>query len=47
VATYAATEIPLSPTKSDIFSDVFGIAWVPYYIVKNGSQTVEIPAFQK
>lgn len=47
VATYAATEIPLSPTKSDIFSDVFGIAWVPYYVVKNGSQSLEIPAFQK
>lgn len=47
VATYAATEIPLSPTKSDIFSDVFGIAWVPYYIVKNAGQSLEIPAFQK
>lgn len=46
-SSFAATEIPLSPTKNDIFSDVFGIAWVPYYIVKNGEQTLEIPAFQK
>ncbi|MEA5077563.1 MAG: DUF87 domain-containing protein [Anaerolineaceae bacterium] len=46
-AAFAATEIPLSPTKSDIFSDVFGIAWVPYYIVKNAGQSLEIPAFQK
>lgn len=46
-ASFEVTEIPLSPTKSDIFSDVFGIAWLPYYVVKNAGQTLEIPAFQK
>jgi hypothetical protein len=45
--TFPVTEIPLSPTKSDIFSDVFGVAWMPYYIVKVGGQKQEIPAFKK
>jgi hypothetical protein len=46
-AAYAVTEIPLSPAKSDIFSDVFGVAWMPYYVVNANGQTTEIPAFSK
>jgi hypothetical protein len=46
-ATYQVSEIPLAPTKSDIFSDVFGVTWMPYYLVKVGGQTQEIPAFKK
>ena len=41
------SEIPVAPTKSAIFSDVFGAAWMPYYIVKVNGQTVEIPAFKR
>ena len=41
------SEIPVAPTKSSIFSDVFGVAWMPYYAVKNNGQTVEIPAFKR
>jgi hypothetical protein len=41
------SEIPVAPAKSAIFSDVFGAAWMPYYIVKNNGQTVEIPAFKR
>lgn len=44
--SFASTEIPMTPTKSDIFTDVFGVAWMPYYIVKSGGQTQEIPAFK-
>ena len=40
------SEIPVAPTKSSIFSDVFGVAWMPYYAVKNNGQTMEIPAFK-
>ena len=39
------TEVSISPTKSDIFSEVFGVAWVPYYIVEQGGKTMELPAF--
>ncbi|MHC1739574.1 MAG: ATP-binding protein [Anaerolineaceae bacterium] len=41
------TEIPLTPTKSSIFSDVFGVAWMPYYIVKVNGQTNELPAYTR
>ena len=45
--TFPVTEVSLSPTKSDIFSDVFGVAWMPYYLVKVDGQKQEIPAFKK
>ncbi len=40
------TEIPVLPKKTDIYVTLFGVAWVPYYQVKTGDQTVEIPAYQ-
>lgn len=40
------TEIPVLPKKTDIYVDLFGVAWLPYYQVKVGSQSLEIPAFQ-
>ncbi len=39
------TEITLTPKKSDIFARLFGVAWMPYYIVQSGAQTMELPAF--
>jgi hypothetical protein len=39
------TEVAISPTKSDIFSEVFGVAWVPYYVVDQDGKTLELPAF--
>jgi hypothetical protein len=41
------SEVTISPTKSDIFNEVFGVAWVPYYLVDNAGQKLEIPAFTK
>lgn len=41
------SEIPVTPAKTGIFSDVFAVAWMPYYLVKTGDQTVEVPAFSK
>ena len=38
-------EIQLTPRKSDIFIDYFGIAWMPFYQVKSGEQLIELPAF--
>ena len=40
------TEIPVLPKKTDIYVNLFGVAWLPYYQVKSGDQLVEIPAFQ-
>jgi hypothetical protein len=39
------TEIPVLPKKTDIYVNLFGVAWLPYYLVKAGEQTLEIPAF--
>lgn len=38
-------EIPLTPKKSDVFIDFFGIAWKPCYLVSTAGQMREIPAF--
>ncbi|PKN91524.1 MAG: hypothetical protein CVU44_19405 [Chloroflexi bacterium HGW-Chloroflexi-6] len=39
------SEIPLTPKKSDIFVEYFGIAWKPCYLVSGSGQVQEIPAF--
>ena len=41
------SEIPLAPTKSNIFMDVFGVVWLPYYAVSFSGQSMEIPAFKR
>jgi hypothetical protein len=39
------TEIEVNPKKTDIYVNVFGVAWTPYYLVEVGGQTMELPAF--
>ncbi|MGC8855764.1 MAG: helicase HerA domain-containing protein [Anaerolineae bacterium] len=39
------TEITLTPKKTDIFVRFFGVAWLPYYLVRAGEETLELPAF--
>jgi hypothetical protein len=39
------TDITLNPKKSDIYVNLFGVAWTPYYLVEVGGQTMELPAF--
>ena len=39
------SEVTITPTKTNIFVDEFGVAWMPYYLVESGGQTVEVPAF--
>jgi hypothetical protein len=41
----AITEIPVTPKKTDIYVDMFGVAWMPYYQIKSGEQASEVPAF--
>jgi hypothetical protein len=40
------TEIPVTPKKTDIYVNLFGVAWAPYYQIKAGDQELEIPAYQ-
>jgi multidrug resistance efflux pump len=39
------TEITITPKKTDIYVKLFGVAWMPFYIVQAGSETLELPAF--
>ena len=39
-------EITVTPLKKDIIVDLFGIAWFPYYLVGEGDQASEFPAYQ-
>jgi hypothetical protein len=40
------SEIPILPKKTDVYINLFGVAWMPYYQVKSADQSVELPAFQ-
>ncbi len=39
------TEIEVNPKKTDIYVNLFGVAWTPYYLVEAGGQKMELPAF--
>jgi hypothetical protein len=38
-------QIPLQPSRSDVYVSLFGIAWLPYHRVDVGGREVEFPAF--
>jgi hypothetical protein len=40
-------EISVAPAKKDIYTELFGIAWLPYYTVKAGMEVRLIPAFKR
>jgi small-conductance mechanosensitive channel len=39
------SEVTVTPKKADIFVELFGVAWMPYYLVKTGDGLIELPAF--
>jgi hypothetical protein len=39
------SEISINPTKSNIFEEIFGVGWLPYYHTENAGTHIEIPAF--
>jgi len=39
------SEVTVAPKKTDVFVSLFGVAWMPYYIVKTNTGTLELPAF--
>jgi len=39
------SEVAVKPKKTDIYVNIFGVAWKPYYIVQSGDETIELPAF--
>jgi chaperonin cofactor prefoldin len=39
------SEVSIKPKKTDIYINLFGVAWKPFYIVQAGDETLELPAF--
>ncbi|NOH03711.1 MAG: hypothetical protein HND47_17990 [Chloroflexi bacterium] len=39
------SEVTINPKKTDVYVNVFGVAWKPHYIVQAGGETFELPAF--
>jgi hypothetical protein len=39
------TEVTIAPKKTDVLVKLFGVAWMPHYIIKAGTDTYELPAF--
>ena len=39
------TEVTVTPKKTNIYIELFGVAWMPFYLVSSGGEIVELPAF--
>jgi len=39
------SEVPLAPLKKDVFIELFGVVWMPYYVVQSGDRLLELPGF--
>ena len=39
------TEVTIAPKKTDVLVNVFGVAWLPHYVIKSGTELFELPAF--
>lgn len=39
------TEVTIAPKKTDVLVKLFGVAWLPHYIIRSGRDTFELPAF--
>jgi hypothetical protein len=40
------SEAPLAPQKKDIYLELFGVAWMPYYVLRVGGELQEAAAFK-
>jgi hypothetical protein len=38
-------DVTIAPLKKNIYVELFGVAWLPYYLIDSGGEVVEIPAF--
>ena len=39
-------QIKVPPFKKDILIDLFGVAWMPFYIIDSGNQKIELQAYK-
>ena len=38
-------EVVVNPKKTDVYVNLFGVGWIPFYIVNSGGETFELPAY--
>jgi hypothetical protein len=38
-------EVTINPKKTDVYVNIFGVAWKPYYVIQAGGETMELAAF--
>ena len=41
------TEVPLALQKKDVYLELFGVAWMPFYLLEVSGERQEIPAFRR
>ena len=41
----SSSEVTIVPKKADIFVNLFGVAWMPYYSIRTNEETIELSAF--
>lgn len=39
------SEVTINPKKTDVYVNIFGVAWKPFYVVGAAGETLELPAF--
>jgi hypothetical protein len=39
------TEVTIAPKKTDVVVKLFGVAWMPHYVIRSGTESFELPAF--
>ena len=39
------SEVPLTPQKKDVFLELFGVIWLPYYVLQAGNEVIQLAAF--
>ena len=44
-AASESTEVTVNPKKTDVYVNLFGVGWMPYYLVNSGGGLLELPAF--
>jgi hypothetical protein len=44
-AVNAISEVTINPKKTDVYVNLFGVAWKPFYIVQADGETLELAAF--
>ncbi|MBI2333277.1 MAG: hypothetical protein HYU84_14170, partial [Chloroflexi bacterium] len=40
-----STDVTINPKKTDVYVNIFGVAWKPYYVIQAGGETMELAAF--